>query len=139
MAYLVTRAWRAAGDHLAWTVVMGPEGNRGTPATGPEHRDPLDSLGQSDQRVRKENLDTSQTTSQVCQVFRAQKDNLVSEVLTGRWVIPVHRGRKDFLVPPAPPAPRDKWEAEATEQKERKETRATWVFPGPAVLRATGR
>lgn len=54
-------------------------------------------------------------------------------------VVLVPEGLMDTPVHPVLPASRGKWEAAVTDTEEKEETRATWVFPDPVVLPATGR
>lgn len=140
MEYLVTPVWTGEEDPLDWTAVTGREEKPETPVTGSERPDPLDSLGLLGRRVRKETLDTSRTTvPRVHQVIQDQTVNLESEVLRVRPVTPVQWGPRDTLAHLVLPVSQGQWGAAVTDMKERKETRATWVFPDPAVLRATAR
>lgn len=139
MEYQVTLVWREAEDHQGWTVVTGPEESPETPASGSEPLDPPDLLGLLGQKVRKENHDTSQiTASRVCQVYQDRAVNLVSEVLTVHPVLLVQEALMDSLARLVPPVPQGQWGAAVTDIKAREETRATWVFPDPVVLPATG-
>lgn len=137
---MVTPASPVPEDHREWTAVTGPEGNPETPATGSDRPDLLDFPGRLGRRVRKENLATSQTTtSGFCQDYQELTEHLVSEVLMVHLVVSVPEGLTDTPVNPVLPEPQGQWEAAVTDIKEKEETRATWVFPDPVVLPATGR
>lgn len=140
MEFPVTRVRTAAEDHRDWTGATGPEGNPERPGTGPEDPDYLDLLGRLGRRVRKENLATSQIpASRVYRVYKERTVNLASEVLMVPVVFLVPGVLKDSPVRLVLPVPRGRWGAVVTDTKERKETRATWVFQDPVVLPATGR
>lgn len=140
MEYLVTLARMVAEDHQDWTDATGPEENPDRPASGPEDLDSLDLLGLLGRRVRKESPDTSQmAASRVYQVYKEKSVDPVSEVLMVHLVFLVREGLRDSLAPLVLPVPQGQWGAVVTDMKERKETRATWVFPDPVVLPATGR
>lgn len=140
MEYLVTPVRRAAEDPQDWTAVTGPEGSPEIPGSGSGRLDSPDLLGRRGRGVRRESLSTSRTTaSRVYQVSQEPTVHLVSEVLMVQLVSLVQEDLMDTPAPLVLLVPRGRWAAAVTDTKEREETRATWVFPDPVVLPATGR